>query len=106
MATSKIVIYQDRKRQWRWRCVAGNGEPLSKGVRGHKLRESVEGELKAIKAHGQGEQYPDKRGKARWRLTIPAGDDRAIGAVSSQGYVSSSDASHALALTKAAISAV
>ena len=103
MSAPKIQVYQDTKRRWRWRCVAGNGEQISKSPGGCNLRTSLDSDLAQLKQQGESEFYEDARGKRRWRMTYIANNKTHVGAVSSQGYVSGDDASKALRLTKQAI---
>jgi len=45
---NKLVIYKDKKRAFRWRCVAPNGNILADGGEGYKTRRSCLGGLESV----------------------------------------------------------
>src|SRR4051794_13899057 len=102
-AGTTFEIYQDGKKEWRWRYKAANGEILATPGQGYKAKADAKQSVDALRDHAgthKAEFYEDKRKEHRWRLKAKNGQ---IVAVSSEGYKTKADAEKGLeALTKGA----
>jgi uncharacterized protein YegP (UPF0339 family) len=102
-AGTTFEIYQDGKKEWRWRYKAANGEILATPGQGYKAKADAKQSVDALRDHAdthKAEFYEDKKKEHRWRLKAKNGQ---IVAVSSEGYKTKADAEKGLeSLTKGA----
>lgn len=96
MQNDKWEIYQDNKKEWRWRRTASNGKIVGRSTEGYKKEadciKNAEhfGYNGKYNPAGQWEFYQDKRKEWRWRH-FAASTAIIIGA-SSEGYKDKKDA--------------
>jgi uncharacterized protein YegP (UPF0339 family) len=102
-ATTSFEIYQDGKKEWRWRYKAANGDVIATPGQGYTAKSDAKKSVEALKDHAdanKAEFYEDKKKEHRWRLKAKNGQ---IVAVSSSGYTTKADAEKSLeTLTKGA----
>lgn len=85
-------VYQDAKKEWRWRYKASNGAILATPGEGYKAKADATKAIESLKAHAadmKPEFYEDAKKEHRWRLKAKNGQ---IMAVSSEGYKAQADA--------------
>ena len=94
-----IEYYQDKRGEWRWRMLDGDGKVVGAACEGYNARDDCEKNAKRGKnAKDSWEFYEDRAGHWRWRRTAsngkivgasPAGygsKDAAVTNASRQGY--------------------
>jgi len=64
---SKLEIYQDKSKQWRWRRKASNGKIIGASSESYKARKDCEANANRTDVRDKWEFYKDKRGQHRWR---------------------------------------
>jgi uncharacterized protein YegP (UPF0339 family) len=94
----KFEIYEDAKKEYRWRLKAAKGESLATASEGYKSKDDAKAGVEMLQK-GAGklkfEIYEDAKKEHRWRAKAPNGQ---IVAVSSEGYKAKADAQRALDL--------
>lgn len=85
-----IEFYQDKRGEWRWRMVDGDGKAVGASCEGYVARADCEANAKrGKKGKDTWDFYQDRAGKWRWRRT--ASNGKIVGAAAS-GF---SDRGHA-----------
>ena len=71
---SKLDIYQDKSREWRWRKKASNGKIIGAASESYKSRKDCEANASRKNSRDKWEFYRDKRGEHRWRRKASNGN--------------------------------
>jgi uncharacterized protein len=86
----KFEVYQDKKKEYRWRRTASNGIIVGASSEGYNKKADAEANMnRGHVASDAWEFYSDKRGEHRWRRK--ASNGKQVGK-SSEGYKSKGDA--------------
>ena len=91
-------VYQDSKKEWRWRYKAANGKIIATPGDAYGSKSDAKRSVEAMQERADKykvEFYEDKQGEHRWRLKATNGN---VVAVSSQGYKNKPDAEKGLTL--------
>jgi len=92
MASKKdsIEVYQDKRGEWRWRMIDGEGKVVGASCEGYSAKADCEKNAKRGKnARDTWQFYEDKKGNWRWRRVATNG--KIVGAAPS-GFKSRSEA--------------
>ena len=91
--TVTVVIYDDKSKRLRWRCLSGNSKVLARSPRGYELESELVTDLNYILSEEHdAELYRDRRNEWRWRFRNADGKSVAI---SSEGYKNRGDCKEA-----------
>jgi uncharacterized protein YegP (UPF0339 family) len=55
MAETHFDVYRDTNREWRWRLVAANGEPIAASGEGYVRRSDALAAVQLVKGAGNGQ---------------------------------------------------
>jgi hypothetical protein len=61
----KIIVYKDRKKEWRWRLVARNGKIVAESGEGYKRKRSALKTISLIGIAWAGDDVFDDEGKVQ-----------------------------------------
>ena len=67
MADYSLVIYKDKRDEFRWRRTASNGEIVGASSESYKAKKDCEANANRDTAGDKWEFSTDKRGESRWR---------------------------------------
>jgi len=99
-ARTTFEVFQDAKKEWRWRYKAANNLVLATPGEGYKAKADAMKAIDSLKDHidkMKVEFFEDSKKEYRWRLKATNGN---IMAVSSEGYKNKADAERGLELLK------
>jgi uncharacterized protein YegP (UPF0339 family) len=93
-------VYQDAKKEWRWRYKAANGAIIAAPGEGYKAKADATKAIESLQSNAgtmKVEYFEDGKKEHRWRLKAKNGE---IMAVSSEGYKNKSGAENGFELLK------
>jgi len=100
----KYEVYQDAKKDFRWRLKSANGNVIANGGQGFATKDNCVGSIKLIQAEAGKkkssltfELYQDAKEEHRWRCKSANGQTVAQ---SSQGYARKADAERGVEILK------
>jgi uncharacterized protein len=88
MAEYSLVVYKDKRGEFRWRRTSSNGEIVGASSESYKAKKDCEANAGRDTGADKWEFYKDKRGESRWRCFSKA-NGKQVGR-SSEGFASPS----------------
>ncbi len=88
MADYELVVYKDKRGEFRWRRTASNGEIVGASSESYKSKKDCEANANRDTSGYKWEFYKDVKGESRWRCFSKA-DGKQVGK-STEGFASPS----------------